>query len=181
MRLFIAFPLEENFKESLYQFANPLRATMKATWVAPQNYHITIQFLGEVGPAMVTVIDKKLSEIQSNLQPFMCCFNNVSYFPNINRPKTLVVSIQKNPSMELIASIIRQKMKEIDLEQTSPFTPHLTLARFKNNFGIGGMIQGLASINKTQNISRFALIQSLLSSNGPTYQELRTYSIEKGS
>jgi 2'-5' RNA ligase len=181
MRLFIAFPLKDTLKSSLHKIAYPLQNIMKATWVAPQNYHITIQFLGEVDSKMVPVIDKKLTEIQSVFIPFICHFSTISYFPYPNRPKALIVSIIKNPSMELLAQKIQSKMKEIDFIPNSPFIPHMTLARFKNNFGIGPLIPGLVPINKSQEISRFALIQSILSSDGPTYQDLKTYSIEKGS
>lgn len=180
MRLFIAFPLEKTFCSSLYQKVLPLQKTLKANWVVPQNYHITIQFLGEVEPNMVNVIDRKLEEIPSQPLSILCKFTSVSYFPNPNRPKALVVSIEKNLSMDLISKKIHDKMKEIDFPITSPFIPHLTLARFKNNFGSGGLIP-VVPVSQFQEISQFALIHSVLSSEGATYQEIKIYSIKKGS
>jgi 2'-5' RNA ligase len=180
MRLFIAFPLQDSFRSSLYQKISFLQKTMKATWVSPQNYHITIQFLGEVEPGMVQVIDNKLREIPSLAFSIVCKFTSVSYFPDPNRPKALIASIEHNISMDLIAKKVHDKMKEIDFPIKSPFIPHLTLARFKNNFGAGGLIP-VIPISQFQEISQFALIHSILSSEGPTYQEIKTYSIKKGS
>jgi RNA 2',3'-cyclic 3'-phosphodiesterase len=181
MRLFIAFSLNQTFKSTLYQATNPLRSTIKATWVAPQNYHITIQFLGEIASKMVPVIDAKLSEVETLPQPLMCVFQSIAYFPNQNRPKALIVTLLKNPALELLAHTIQKKMTEIDLKPDCPFAPHLTLARFKHDFRIDGMLPGIVLVNQLQNIARFALIQSILSSVGPTYQEIKTYTLEKGS
>lgn len=181
MRLFIALPLEEEWNQSIFQLTNPLRNSLQATWVAPHQYHITLQFLGEVETTMVKVIDQKLSEVCSMIEnPVKCCFQSVTYFPDYNRPKALVLSLIKNPILEILSQLVQKKMTEIDLPRKSPFILHVTLARFKQPFRPTGALPVIPFV-KMLEINRFAFIQSTLNSSGPIYTEIKSYSLVKGS
>lgn len=181
MRLFIALPLEESLNQSIFQITTSLRSSIRATWVAPHHYHLTLQFLGEVDPQLVKLIDQQLSDIPKLEKPITCCFQSITYFPDQNRPKALVLSLLNNPILMMLGQTIHQKMTEINFPPKSPFVPHVTLARFKQYFGPGRSLPGAVSVFKTIQIHRFALIQSTLSSTGPTYSEIKSYSVVKGS
>jgi 2'-5' RNA ligase len=179
MRLFIAFPIDSILKNNISKMTDSLKKERKATWVQPVNYHITIQFLGEINPEMVPVIDRNLIEINKGLTSFLCQFQSVTFFPTIQRPKTLVVSIKKNEVMNQIASVIHGKMAQIDLLNQTPFAPHLTIARFKTNYGVGEPLQKPIHVNQITKISKFELIQSVLRNEGPLYKDLKSYSLEE--
>ena len=48
MRLFIAAELPENLLEALAETSARLRDTVKGRYVAPDSFHLTLAFLGEV-------------------------------------------------------------------------------------------------------------------------------------
>jgi 2'-5' RNA ligase len=179
MRLFIAFPIDSILKNNISKMTDSLKKEMKATWVQPFNYHITIQFLGEIEPEMVTVIDRNLNDINTGLRSFICQFQSITYFPTMQRPKTLIVALKKNEIMNQIASVIHEKMAQIDLPNKTPFTPHLTIARFKTNYGVGEPFQKTIHVNQIAKISKFELIQSVLRNEGPLYKDLKSYSLEE--
>ena len=58
MRLFIGIPLPQEVRERLAGLSGGLPG---AKWIAPDNLHLTLRFLGEVDGAQATDLDAALS------------------------------------------------------------------------------------------------------------------------
>ena len=180
MRLFIAFPVDSITKGFIFSKTKHLRNIWKGSWVHPDNYHVTIQFLGETDPDMISVIDRNLNQIKNTVNAFQVNFKTVSLFPNVNRPKALVVTTVFNLTMNDIADSIQKKMKEIELIPDSPFTPHLTIARFKIKQDYHDLVTEPINIDLNENISKFSLIESILRKDGAIYKEIKSYTLKEG-
>src|SRR3546814_19465811 len=62
LRLFVALPLPEDIRERLAGICNGLPG---ARWVSPENMHLTLRFIGEVGHGEADDIDAALSTLRA--------------------------------------------------------------------------------------------------------------------
>ncbi|MFC7608726.1 2'-5' RNA ligase family protein [Teichococcus aestuarii] len=61
-RLFVALPLPEALREQLSDLAGGLPG---ARWVPPENYHLTLRFIGEVEGWRADELDEALAGIRA--------------------------------------------------------------------------------------------------------------------
>ena len=84
MRLFVALDIDPDIRQRITEFRNQMRLLAPdVRWVAPETFHITLQFLGET---------KRLDEIQRALQtvrgaPIELSFRNAGFFPSAKSPR----------------------------------------------------------------------------------------------
>lgn len=116
-------------------------------WIPPELWHVTVQYLGDLtAPQRQDVIDlleawnppPEMNSIQLRLQ-------GVGAFPSEFSARVLWLGVQKNQSLLNAQSFLHNKLQELGLgSDEKGFTPHLTLARFRNLFnatsltGLGG-------------------------------------------
>ncbi len=127
MRLFIALDIDPGIRERITEFRNQIRLVAPdVRWVAPETFHITLQFLGET---------KKLDEIQCALQsvggmPIELTFRDAGFFPSARSPRVFWVGIEADERLSEVANSIGRTLQPLGFERDAgPFKPHLTLAR----------------------------------------------------
>ena len=71
IRTFIAVELPENIRSAILQPRNRLQAGLSGIrWVAPENLHLTLHFLGDIGPEDVARVSAALSAAVSGMPVF---------------------------------------------------------------------------------------------------------------
>ena len=176
MRLFIAIELPDELKRALGR----LRADIPgARWVPAEQIHLTLAFLGEVEEEIVGLLTFELARIQS--PAFKLCFTGVGCFPNRHRPRILWIGLQPEPRLNDLATKVNEVVQAcgIPLEKR-PFSPHITLARFKvpasRETGIF-----LDQHQKTDlphlSAQEFTLFQSKLTSQGAMHTPIRNFNL----
>lgn len=127
MRLFVALDIDADIRRRITEFRNQMRPLAPdVRWVAPETFHITLQFLGET---------KKLDEIQRALQavrgaPVDLTFRNAGFFPTAKSPRVFWVGIIADQNLQELVNSVGQVLRPLGFEQdAAPFKPHLTLAR----------------------------------------------------
>jgi len=173
MRLFFAVDFPAELKEEIYQDITPLFKYNGVKWVAKENYHLTLAFLGEKGEEELPQIDraaKSVPQVNESLIKVL----DFEAFPHLKKPKVLFLRIESLGLLTL-ADNLRQKLKENNISfDEKPFVPHLTLGRVK------GEIKDitLPKINpKEFSFSNFYLIKSNLTPQGPIYKKIKSYEI----
>lgn len=129
MRTFLAVEIPDTIKEKLFkQIASLRRDYPQLSWVAPENYHITIQFLGEIAEPkkIITKIEDALYDAES----FTLYSLGTGIF--IDRKILLYADFQRQKKLEVVA----EKVKNIitmpgNNGKQYTFIPHLTIARSK--------------------------------------------------
>jgi 2'-5' RNA ligase len=98
-----------------------------ARWVDPENYHVTLRFIGDIDGASANEIASMLFQV--NRKPFEVTVRGLSSFGG-RKPRAVVASIvPSRPLIELQAELERL-MQRIGLDpEGRKFTPHVTLAR----------------------------------------------------
>lgn len=174
IRLFVAIDLPPPVKAALSVLAPELPI---ARWVAPEEIHLTLRFIGEVDEQSFSAIKTSLSVITS--PPFPLTLSGVGHFPPRGRPSVLWVGME--PSERLL-----QLQREIELALTAtgipaderPFSPHITLARLKetppaavNKFEIR---HGDLSFSPFE-VGEFILYSSILTKQGAVHHAEEAY------
>jgi len=175
-RLFIAVDLPETIKENLESMSFGIPG---AKWVAPEQLHLTVRFIGEVDGAVFRDIRDILNEIR--FAPFSLQLKGVGYFPPRGAPRVLWVGLEKSEPLHLLRKKIDSALLRVRVEpEGRKFSPHITLARLKNspvqkiaNFLAGN---GLFSQEPFQ-VEDFKLYSSVLSPKGAYHRVERIYSL----
>jgi 2'-5' RNA ligase len=186
VRLFVALDLTDQVRHSIAELIAKLQPKSRpARWIKPENLHITLKFIGHVGNEKLGPIQSALSSIQAE-QPVELHFRGMGFFPNEHRPRAFWCGIAASPNLAELAADIDRALVPLGVEaETRPFTPHLTLARFKSDEGIREVVQAATDMKSTDfgaaTETNFHLYESLLKSTGAQYNRVASFSFVGGS
>ncbi len=127
IRLFVAVELPEDVRTGL---ARLCAGVPDATWVKPENIHLTLRFIGEVDEGGFRDIDAALGQV---LAPgFDVSLGGVGCFPKRGPPKVVWAGVAKNAALAHLYDKVESALVRTGLEpEGRKFAPHVTLARLK--------------------------------------------------
>lgn len=179
-RAFIALPIPEPERAALERIQDELRDTnAEMKWVKPENFHITLFFLGNVAQGQAEEIRASLSETCRAREPFPVTLHGVGAFPNLRRPNTVWAGFAGDVApLKALAEEVSRAMEDLGFERDKPFKPHLTLGRARSDRGARALTVVLQRL-KDSPIGSFTadsvvLYQSDLRPQGPIYTPLDT-------
>ncbi len=181
MRLFVACNIARETKNYFRDKTDKLKRELPqgVKWVKPDNYHITLKFLGDTSQERAEELIDRLDNINLNGQ-FPCQFKGLSAFPARDYPRVLVSRVtQGREELVKLHNKIEKAATETGFaEEKRKFTPHLTLGRVKNKADIRMTADVLADedfgkdLAVSDSIGSFSLMKSTLKTQGPIYQEI---------
>jgi 2'-5' RNA ligase len=129
MRLFVALDLPWTLRQRLASLAG--LGIPGAKWVPPENYHLTLRFIGEAPRYLAEEIDHALAALK--VRDFALTLAGVGTFAKGGRPTALWVDVERNPSLDHLRGKIETALQRVGLEpERRRFNPHVTLARLDN-------------------------------------------------
>lgn len=177
MRLFVALDLPDSIKAQLHDFQ---KETLKgAKWTKPEQWHITLHFIGESDEAPVR---EALSRVKA--EAFSLRLRGIGTFPPRGRPNVLWVGIEAPKTLLALHQAIGDALKTTGFTPESrPYSPHLTLARFKEikpeAKSLATYLEKFASFETGSfPIEHFSLYQSELLQSGAAYTIRERYFLE---
>lgn len=196
LRLFIAIELDEALRTQLKRAQNELQAELRQNragehvtrWVAPQNIHLTLKFLGNVNRTQISPLTTALERAANKLMPFELTAQGLGCFPNTNRPNNVWVGLAGDlDAAALLARRIEGGCAELGLERDwHGFTPHLTIGRVKreasnrDRTALGTVVKAFPETTfGTIYADAVNLIVSDLKPTGPIYTTLARISLER--
>lgn len=159
-------------------------------WVAPETFHVTLQFLGETD---------KHDAIKDALQlvrgaAIGMAFRGTGFFPNAKSPRVFWVGIDADDSLQQLATAIGGALEPLGFKrETAPFRPHLTLARAGGGrprpvpgerSAVGLRVVGIKLGDQSpaefgsMTAREFFLFESQLSPSGAKYVRLNRFPLE---
>lgn len=124
-RLFVALPLPEALREQLSDLAGGLPG---ARWVPPENYHLTLRFIGEVEGWRADELDEALAGIRA--RPFDLQLAGLDIFEKAGRIHSLHVKAERGERLVHLQSKVETALQRAGLPpERRRFAPHVTLAR----------------------------------------------------
>ena len=128
MRLFVALDLPFELRQRLADLSVSLQG---ARWVPPENFHITLRFIGEVPSHKAEEIDLALAALRG--RGFAMTMAGVGTFEKGGRVSALWAGVERNPALEHLQGKVETALQRADLpRERRRFAPHVTLARLDN-------------------------------------------------
>ncbi len=125
MRLFVGLDLPSALRERLAWMAGGLPG---ARWVPPENYHLTLRFIGEVPGYQAEEVDHALAGLGA--PGFTLELSGVGSFEKGGRITSLWAGVDRNPALDHLQSKIETALQRAGLErERRRFLPHVSLAR----------------------------------------------------
>ncbi len=145
------------------------------TWVRPSRLHLTLAFLGEVGPDLATQV-RRVAEERLTLTPFCVEVGTLGAFPHSGVPRALWLGVTKGEAelAEVHATLWRRLASLSLTPERRRFAAHLTLGRVKRTpRGRGrAMRDALGDVavpTIAWTVNQVRLYESRLASSGPSY------------
>ena len=180
MRTFFCLPIDPMLRESLTQLSVRLQRSLRvrASWVKPENFHVTVRFLGEIEPMLTVELECRCRTVTQDLSPFHLHVDRIGAFPSISRARVLWAGGEACSDFLQLTSSLDAELQEIGFEKDrKPTVSHITLARIKGGGGasIEEAVGTLADwADYALRVDRLVLMESRLSTRGPTYYPLFT-------
>jgi RNA 2',3'-cyclic 3'-phosphodiesterase len=176
-RLFVGIPLPSTIRARL---AGLCSGVPGARWVAPENMHITLRFIGAVSGGDAEDIHERLSGIVT--PAFALTLNGVGCFESGRRVHALWVGINREPQLIRLADKVESAIVRAGMEpERRKFKPHVTLARFRTGGSprIGAFIESNNPFTAGPfAVEHFTLFRSFLGGEGAHYESLADYPLQ---
>ena len=125
MRLFVALDLPRSLRERLSWMAGGLPG---ARWVAPENYHVTLRFIGELPGWRAEEVDIALAGLRA--PGFTLQLAGIGTHEKGGKVNALWAGVERNPQLDHLQTKIETALQRAGLErERRRFVPHVTLAR----------------------------------------------------
>lgn len=129
IRLFTALKVPDDLKDRIVSLPKIKLDFQKI--MHPQDFHITLRFLGEVDESLVPEIEDTISGMKKPT-PFGVEVSGLGMFEK-KRQCVLYAAVQSVKKLPLLADDITQKMEPLGLTfEKRAYLPHVTVARLKS-------------------------------------------------
>ena len=138
IRTFIALELPPSLRQKLSRQAELLAGQDKRQhirWLPPENYHLTLVFLGDVDSASLSGLQFALERKLESMKAVLCKIPAITPFP-FSRPKIAAALVECTVELLQLQTDVANCARSwgISLERRR-FVPHVTLGRLKQCAG----------------------------------------------
>ena len=187
MRLFVGVELSDAARKMAADVARVLERklgkTLNVRWVAPENLHLTVRFIGyvveEEVPPLIEILTQPLE-----IAPFQIELGGLGTFPPRGAPRVLWIGLGTGlPSLAALHNEFNRRLASRGVEpENRPFSAHLTIARIKDARSaaaktIGRALDGIPASAVTMRVGAVTIFESRLSSRGASYVALNRVSL----
>ena len=187
IRTFIAVELDPILKqamahaqETLQQELHLLTPGVRVQWVQTTSIHLTLKFLGDIEESQVGGILQALESVARDHASFSLDVKGFGVFPDLRAPRVLWMGLSGATHRLIgLAASIDTALTPLGFPvEQKPYTPHLTLARVKEQpraigkaLADSGVMRDTTGLG-TLPIQAVALMKSQRTSSGSVYSRL---------
>ncbi len=179
IRLFTALEIPASAAERLCTLQSGLQ---NARWISPENFHITLRFLGDVSEDMAFEVDNALSQIHA--EPFDIQLDGLGCFGH-SKPHALWAGVAESEPLRALQARQEVALQKLGLSpEPRKYMPHVTVARLnKRATNAGDVMQYIEHRNLFSTlpfeVTRFVLFSARNSKGGGPYVPERFYDLEE--
>ena len=184
-RLFIAIKIEpdQSFK-NIYQELYSRLNYENLRFVEPEKLHLTLRFLGDTDENKIPEIDRLMKKSAGESKIFTLGINNTGVFGSSYNPRVLWFGIDNNAMLTQLHTKIELNLTKVGFfSDRQNFVPHLTLSRIKQSKDLKLFQKIISEFRERaimkQEVLSFSLIESILMKEGPIYNTLNSYTLQK--
>lgn len=170
-RLFVAIDLPDSIKDALEGLGAARLAGARP--VRRDQMHLTLRFIGETPREAMARLQNSLATV--TLEPFSLALQGVGQFPPRGALRVLWVGVAASPTLAQWHQQIESALNTLGYPpEQKPFSPHITLARFKTPPPRDALRQFMTDhvsfATPSFGVRYFTLYESILTSRGPHYR-----------
>lgn len=177
LRAFLAIPLPEDLRHRARRLQQELSPRLPdVRWVRPKSLHLTLRFLPDLPEETVEKIGQIMLSVGTLIPPFHIDVTTLGTFPGPTRARVLWLGIDGGVALGELFHALDERFAAIGLpRETRPFTPHLTLGRWRQ---LGAIPQNLWQRRAALPLGdfradRMILFESRLAASGAIHLPLR--------
>jgi 2'-5' RNA ligase len=178
-RTFIAVSASPEIRRSAQKLVELLRpAAGDVRWVAPDNLHWTLQFLGDVEEVEIPTVCSAVSTAVAELESFDLEARGAGAFPAADRPRTLWLGAGAGAqAMVALHAFIQKQLDRLGYRgEHRRFVPHITLGRAGRKGRPRPLVRELAGLAEfdggSMPVDQVTVYASRLGPTGSTYEVL---------
>lgn len=179
-RVFVAVPLDDDTRHALAaRLAELVGDALPGRPVAPENWHLTLRFIGDVEDPVVDRIVASLDQADLGAR-FGLRWGGLGAFPNPRRAQVVWVGLSDGaePAARL-ADAVEEAVQEAGVEPTDrPFRPHLTVSRFRPMESVAHLVESGIDLAVPMQVDRVTLYESRLRRGGAQYRVIEEFPLE---
>lgn len=183
-RLFIALTPTADLRvacrvamDELERWMRHIGKAREARWVAADNLHVTVRFIGDVAVDRARALERAL-ELPIDFPPFDVEIAGAGLFPPSGAARVLWFGLRGAATgLAALHQEIERRVASAGFDAgTRPFSPHLTVARLRDGsrwpVPLRDELRQRVGVLGSWHIDHVTLYESRLPSSGPTYLPL---------
>ena len=173
-RLFIAADIDDPARAACATVAERLRAAgWPGRWVAPENYHLTVAFLGGVDDERVAGLAAAARDAAAGHRAFDVPLDTVGAFPNARKPRVAWIGpAAAVPAFGALCDTVRRPLAVLGFTFEPHSDAHVTLARGDGRVALPVVDSPPIA---SQQIAALTLYQSFTERSGARYVALERF------
>ncbi len=174
MRAFVAVDIPEDKIKPLVEAQSSLKF---GKFKMVKNFHITLQFLGDLSKEEIKDVENKLSQIR--FKKFFLTFAELGVFPSRKFIKVIWVGTHGEAIYEL-KHLVNDALSNYPNKTEGTFVSHITIARVLSaeHDKLMNLLNNIRIPDDEFEIDSFKLKSSTLTLEGPIYKDLRVYPLK---
>ncbi len=186
VRTFVAVLIDEDLRNRIAEVQSRIKKLAPdVKWVAPENLHVTLKFLGNVREDLLPEVFSAVERAVCGRKPFLVSFSGVGAFPNARRARVVWIGLEEGEDrLRELAASIDENLAKLNFEKEgNEFKAHITIGRVKTSKFLGELAKGVAEVDArnlgVQRVSSVAVMRSDLRREGPIYTPLKVIELSQ--
>ena len=180
IRTFVALELTEEVRRRAMRLIERFQRTEpNFKWVARDNLHLTLNFLGDVDERNINEVCGVVADVAGTMAPFDVGYASVGAFPNAARPRIVWIGVdQGHDDVSRLQQNVADDLSVLGFPKESrKYRPHVTIGRARRG---GRPVSELAELVESESdfragdvsVNEVTIFASRLQSTGPVYEAL---------
>ncbi len=180
MRLFLAVPLTEDSRHAIVgHLQASLPHPLPGRPVRPENWHLTLRFLGEVNEAAADRVVREVDAAERG-PAFRIRWGSLGAFPRPRRANVLWLGLERGAEeAERLAAVVEEATEAAGFPpEDRPFRSHLTLSRLRPDQDVTPVLEAVPPLGLAMPVDRVVLFGSHLGPGGPRYEQVESFPLD---
>ncbi len=176
-RLFLSLNPDERVISELLLIQQKLKEHFSMNnirWAYPDNFHLTLRFLGDVDSENIIPLIETLKRLKFEFETILFTAEQIGFFPEGKYPNVIYAGFKEiGNNADILTGFIDRIIYNFKIKPEMRFVPHITLGRFKRTNRVKITEPLSTAIGKfTCEFDSFYLMKSTLNQNGSVYEVL---------
>lgn len=182
IRAFLALPPDRSAQALLREYQQHLIATEGSRgirWVKPEQFHLTVRFLGNLSPGQIQELVALLNHSLSRNGHLSLTLGAPIFFP-AHRPHTIVCPVPTTAALQQLVDLGEKCAQSVGVEaERRQFQGHITLGRCKDmHMKQNKPVLACAPRQLPWIATELVLYQSTLTPQGAIYTQLAAWALD---